>query len=94
MLQAAKCVNHRELAFQTLCQSVQNADVRLPRAHMGFICSALVAMIYEKSAGKEEREEGEEERGVELLKHVCLGGKRPERCKYGTAWCILKPRQY
>ena len=38
----------------------------------GFICSALVAMIYEKSAGKEEREE---ERGVELLKHVCLRGK-------------------
>ena len=33
MLQAAKCVHHRELAFQTLCQSVQNADVCLPLAH-------------------------------------------------------------
>ena len=45
------------------------------RTWTGFICSALVAMIYEKSAGKEEREEGEEERGVELLKHVRRGEK-------------------
>ena len=68
MLQAAKCVHHRELAFQTLCQSVQNADAVCLARTWGFICSALVAMIYEKSAGKEER-------GVELLKHVCLWGK-------------------
>ena len=68
MLQAAKCTSNHELAFQTLCQSVQNADAVCLARTWGFICSALVAMIYEKSAGKEER-------GVELLKHVCLGGK-------------------
>ena len=49
MLQAAKCVHHRELAFQTLCQSVQNADAVCLARTWGFICSALVAMIHERN---------------------------------------------